>query len=71
MDTATADIASQRVREILAKGEVGFFASNGFDGASMQDLAQATQMERRKFLPLFPLQGRNHHGAGQVQADRA
>lgn len=53
MDTATVDIASQRVTEILDKVKT-VFASNGFDGASMQDLAQATQMSVGNFYRYFP-----------------
>ena len=53
MDTATADIASQRVSEILDKAK-SVFALNGFDGASMQDLAQATQMSVGNFYRYFP-----------------
>ncbi|MBC7280402.1 TetR/AcrR family transcriptional regulator [Hoeflea sp.] len=53
MDNATADIASQRVSEILDKAK-SVFALNGFDGASMQDLAQATQMSVGNFYRYFP-----------------
>lgn len=53
MDTATVDIASQRVTEILDKVK-SVFALNGFDGASMQDLAQATQMSVGNFYRYFP-----------------
>ncbi|MDP2122656.1 MAG: TetR/AcrR family transcriptional regulator [Hoeflea sp.] len=53
MDTATDDIASQRVSEILQKAK-SVFALNGFDGASMQDLAQATQMSVGNFYRYFP-----------------
>lgn len=53
MDTATVDIASQRVSEILDKAK-SVFALNGFDGASMQDLAQATQMSVGNFYRYFP-----------------
>lgn len=53
MDTATADIASQRVSDILDRVKT-VFASNGFDGASMQDLAQATQMSVGNFYRYFP-----------------
>lgn len=52
MDTHAADIASQRVSEILDKVK-SVFASNGFDGASMQDLAQATQMSVGNFYRYF------------------
>jgi AcrR family transcriptional regulator len=53
MDTATHSIASQRALDILDKVK-SVFAFNGFDGASMQDLAQATQMSVGNFYRYFP-----------------
>ncbi|MCY0093593.1 TetR/AcrR family transcriptional regulator [Hoeflea ulvae] len=53
MDSPTVDIASQRVSDILDKVK-SVFALNGFDGASMQDLAQATQMSVGNFYRYFP-----------------
>lgn len=52
MDTANVDSASQRVSDILNKAKT-VFAFNGFDGASMQDLAQATQMSVGNFYRYF------------------
>lgn len=52
MDTAQADIARQRVCDILDKVK-SVFALNGFDGASMQDLAQAAQMSVGNFYRYF------------------
>ena len=53
MDAATVDIASQRALEILDKVK-SVFALNGFDGTSMQDLAQAAQMSVGNFYRYFP-----------------
>jgi AcrR family transcriptional regulator len=53
MDTATHSIASQRALDILDKVK-SVFALNGFDGTSMQDLAQATQMSVGNFYRYFP-----------------
>lgn len=53
MDSATVETASPRVTEILDKVK-SVFALNGFDGASMQDLAQATQMSVGNFYRYFP-----------------
>ncbi|MCB1493325.1 MAG: TetR/AcrR family transcriptional regulator [Rhodobiaceae bacterium] len=53
MDTATVDIASQRASDILDQVK-SVFALNGFDGTSMQDLAQATQMSVGNFYRYFP-----------------
>lgn len=53
MDTVTVDFASQRVNDILDKVK-SVFALNGFDGASMQDLAQAAQMSVGNFYRYFP-----------------
>ncbi|WP_322990603.1 TetR/AcrR family transcriptional regulator [Hoeflea sp.] len=52
MDTAQADIARQRVCDILDKVR-SVFALNGFDGASMQELAQAAQMSVGNFYRYF------------------
>ncbi|WP_299866322.1 TetR/AcrR family transcriptional regulator [uncultured Hoeflea sp.] len=49
MDTA----ANKRVCDILEKVK-STFAFNGFDGASMQDLAQAAQMSVGNFYRYFP-----------------
>ncbi|WP_052161737.1 TetR/AcrR family transcriptional regulator [Hoeflea sp. BAL378] len=53
MDTAAVDIASQRVSDILERVK-SVFALNGFNGASMQDLAQAAQMSVGNFYRYFP-----------------
>ena len=53
MDTATPSIASQRALDILDQVK-SVFALNGFDGTSMQDLAQATQMSVGNFYRYFP-----------------
>lgn len=53
MDTVTTDIASQRVSDILDKVKSAF-AFNGFEGASMQDLAKAAQMSVGNFYRYFP-----------------
>tara|TARA_R110002020_G_scaffold106504_3_gene247887 strand:+ start:8687 stop:9310 length:624 start_codon:yes stop_codon:yes gene_type:complete len=53
MDTSTVDIASQRASDILEKVK-SVFASHGFSGASMQDLAQAAQMSVGNFYRYFP-----------------
>ncbi len=53
MDTATHNIASQRALDILDQVK-SVFATNGFDGTSMQDLAQATQMSVGNFYRYFP-----------------
>jgi AcrR family transcriptional regulator len=53
MDTATHSIASQRALDILDQVK-SVFALNGFDGTSMQDLAQATQMSVGNFYRYFP-----------------
>ncbi|OCW56868.1 TetR/AcrR family transcriptional regulator [Hoeflea olei] len=53
MDAASVDITSPRVTEILDKVK-SVFALNGFDGASMQDLAQAAQMSVGNFYRYFP-----------------
>lgn len=52
MDTAAVDIASQRVQDILDKVK-SVFAHHGFEGASMQDLAQAAQMSVGNFYRYF------------------
>ena len=53
MDRPAVDTASQRTSEILDKVK-SVFALNGFDGTSMQDLAQATQMSVGNFYRYFP-----------------
>ncbi|AKI02066.1 transcriptional regulator, TetR family [Hoeflea sp. IMCC20628] len=53
MDTATANIANKRAADILDQVK-SIFALNGFDGTSMQDLAQATQMSVGNFYRYFP-----------------
>ena len=53
MDTATHSIASKRALDILDQVK-SVFALNGFDGTSMQDLAQATQMSVGNFYRYFP-----------------
>jgi AcrR family transcriptional regulator len=52
MDTATDSIASKRASDILEQVK-SVFALNGFDGTSMQDLAQATQMSVGNFYRYF------------------
>lgn len=47
------DPASQRLSEILDSVR-GVFAAKGFDGASMQDLAQAAGMSAGNFYRYFP-----------------
>ena len=53
MDHQTVDIATQRAGEILDRVKT-VFAAKGFDGASMQDLAQAAQMSAGNFYRYFP-----------------
>jgi len=53
MDTATVSIANKRASSILNQVK-SIFALNGFDGTSMQDLAQATQMSVGNFYRYFP-----------------
>jgi len=53
MDTATATVASKRASDILDQVR-SIFALNGFDGTSMQDLAQAAQMSVGNFYRYFP-----------------
>ncbi len=53
MDTATHSTASQRAMDILDQVK-SVFATSGFDGTSMQDLAQATQMSVGNFYRYFP-----------------
>lgn len=53
MDIATDSIASKRATDILDQVK-SVFALNGFDGTSMQDLAQATQMSVGNFYRYFP-----------------
>ena len=53
MDAPTIDFSNQKVLEILAAVK-SVFASKGFDGASMQDLAQAAQMSVGNFYRYFP-----------------
>lgn len=53
MDNQTVDIATQRAGEILDRVKA-VFAAKGFDGASMQDLAQAAQMSAGNFYRYFP-----------------
>jgi len=53
MDTATATTANNRASDILDKVK-SVFALNGFDGTSMQDLAQAAQMSVGNFYRYFP-----------------
>ena len=52
MDTATSGIANKRASDILDQVK-SVFALNGFDGTSMQDLAQATQMSVGNFYRYF------------------
>lgn len=53
MDTTTTNIANQRAADILDQVK-SVFAMSGFDGTSMQDLAQATQMSVGNFYRYFP-----------------
>lgn len=53
MDTQTVDTTSQRADAILDDIKA-VFAAKGFDGASMQDLAQAAQMSAGNFYRYFP-----------------
>lgn len=53
MDTATTIVASRRAADILDHVK-SVFALNGFDGTSMQDLAQAAQMSVGNFYRYFP-----------------
>jgi len=53
MDTAANRVASKRASDILDQVK-SVFAMNGFDGTSMQDLAQATQMSVGNFYRYFP-----------------
>lgn len=53
MDAHTIDFSNQKVLEILAAVK-SVFASKGFDGASMQDLAQACNMSVGNFYRYFP-----------------
>lgn len=53
MDTATDSFASKRASDILDKVK-SVFALSGFEGTSMQDLAQATQMSVGNFYRYFP-----------------
>ncbi|MDF1606582.1 TetR/AcrR family transcriptional regulator [Hoeflea sp. YIM 152468] len=53
MDTATTNVASQRAADILDRVK-SVFAISGFDGTSMQDLAQAAQMSVGNFYRYFP-----------------
>ncbi|SOE18519.1 TetR family transcriptional regulator [Hoeflea halophila] len=52
MDTSAASPASKRASDILDQVK-SVFASNGFEGASMQDLAQAAQMSVGNFYRYF------------------
>ena len=52
MDTATSGIANKRASDILDQVK-SVFALNGFEGTSMQDLAQATQMSVGNFYRYF------------------
>ncbi|MEM5494288.1 TetR/AcrR family transcriptional regulator [Hoeflea sp. AS16] len=52
MDTVTHSIASKRAADILDQVK-SVFALNGFDGTSMQDLAQATRMSVGNFYRYF------------------
>lgn len=53
MDVMTPDITSPKVLSILDQVK-GVFAAKGFEGASMQDLAQAAQMSVGNFYRYFP-----------------
>ncbi|PWW01386.1 TetR family transcriptional regulator [Hoeflea marina] len=53
MDITAADAAQLKVLDILERVK-SVFASKGFDGASMQDLAQAAQMSVGNFYRYFP-----------------
>lgn len=53
MDVRVTDLSNQRVLEILDAVK-SVFASKGFDGASMQDLAQAAKMSVGNFYRYFP-----------------
>jgi AcrR family transcriptional regulator len=52
MDASVASTASKRASDILDQVK-SVFARNGFEGASMQDLAQATQMSVGNFYRYF------------------
>jgi len=53
MDTKANDRSNQRILEILDAVK-SVFANKGFDGASMQDLAQAAKMSVGNFYRYFP-----------------
>lgn len=53
MDVMTPDITSPKVLAILDQVKA-VFAAKGFEGASMQDLAQAAQMSVGNFYRYFP-----------------
>ena len=53
MDAPTIDFSNQKVLEILSAVK-SIFATKGFDGASMQDLAQAARMSVGNFYRYFP-----------------
>ncbi|WP_158285677.1 TetR/AcrR family transcriptional regulator [Pseudohoeflea suaedae] len=53
MDAPTIDFSNQKVLGILIAVK-SVFASKGFDGASMQDLAQGAQMSVGNFYRYFP-----------------
>lgn len=53
MDAPTIDFSNQKVLEIL-EAVKSVFAVKGFDGASMQDLAQAARMSVGNFYRYFP-----------------
>ncbi len=53
MDAPTIDFSNQKVLEIL-EAVKSVFATKGFDGASMQDLAQAARMSVGNFYRYFP-----------------
>jgi AcrR family transcriptional regulator len=53
MDAPTIDFTSQKILDILTAVK-SVFATKGFDGASMQDLAQAAQMSVGNFYRYFP-----------------